>query len=291
MLRRVRSGELVSPHRGLFAERMYWSGLDASQRVLHIIRGLSLLRPTWVFAGPSAAAIHGYEHQWSIHNMGIYIADTVNGASRNASTRINRIYMPSIPMVWVDGVRTTTPERTLLDCGMLLPFRNALPIFDSAFRRDGIESDTVRKLIARLHRSSVPIERLLTYVDPASENGGESLARGTMIEEGFAIPSIQQIIANPQDSSEWYRADFAWSLPNHRLIVAEYDGMAKYIEPSMTSRRSIKAVVNKQNYREQRLRALGVSDIVRFDFDDVIQVAPMASRLLSAGVPLYPRRF
>ncbi|KAE8126969.1 hypothetical protein DDE84_09930 [Bifidobacterium tibiigranuli] len=139
-----------------------------------------------------------------------------------------------------------------------------------------------------MHGDCAAIELLLTYVDPRSENGGESMLRGATIEEGFVPPDLQRVFVNPRNGAERCRVDFSWTLPDGRIVVVEYDGMAKYVDPSMTGRRTIKAIVNQQNRREQVLMAAGVSIIIRFDYDDLFNREKIVSLLTDAQVP---RRF
>lgn len=122
-------------------------------------------------------------------------------------------------------------------------------------------------------------------MDPLSENGGESLARAVMVEEGFPVPQLQRVFTNPENPREWYRVDFAWQFPGGYAVVAEYDGTAKYSDPVMTSRRSIQAVVNQQNDRERKLYEWGVNRIVRLSYDDVVQRWPLVDKLTGAGLP------
>ena len=50
------------------------------------------------------------------------------------------------------------------------------------------------------------IIKLLRYTNAASDNGGESFARGTMIEAGFAEPRLQVVIVDPATGQQ-YRVD------------------------------------------------------------------------------------
>ena len=134
--KRVEHGELCSPHRGLFMENEYWNTLDPAQRTIHQVRALQIQNPRIIFAGPSAVAVYGYEHPWSIHASGIYRADCSRGNQKPTNHALGRIYMPRISERIINGIRVTTPERTLLDCSLMFPFRKVLPIFDSAMAQD-----------------------------------------------------------------------------------------------------------------------------------------------------------
>ncbi|MBW3091285.1 hypothetical protein [Bifidobacterium miconisargentati] len=122
-------------------------------------------------------------------------------------------------------------------------------------------------------------------MDPLSENGGESLARAVMIEEGFPVPQLQRVLETPGNPGEWYRVDFMWSFPGRYTVIAEYDGVVKYTDPAMTGRRSIQAVVNQQGERERKLYEWGVNRIVRLSYDDVMRRQPLIDKLCAAGLP------
>lgn len=71
------------------------------------------------------------------------------------------------------------------------------------------------------------------YADRRSESGGESYARARMIANGYEIPDLQVWFIDPLDGQPM-QADFVWSQPSGKVIVGEFDGFAKYKDPSMT---------------------------------------------------------
>lgn len=56
----------------------------------------------------------------------------------------------------------------------------------------------------------------------------------------------------------------------------------------MTGRKSIQETVQTERNREQALRRAGVTEVVRFTFDDVLQRNPLIAELRRAGVPTVP---
>lgn len=300
MDRRRKAGKLVRPFPGLFADAAYWKSLDCTDQKLHIVRSLAQTHPQWVFAGPTAAAIHGLEHQWSIQDR-IYVANAHEGNDLDPSKPINRIYMTDVPVTVVDGIRVVTLERTVLDCARMLAFPHALAVSDSAFRRiamteRGWRSDApalVRSFaerirgLARSLRSAdavQAVDQVLRYTNPASENGGESFMRGAILEERYMPPRLQQEFTSAQ-SNGGYRADYVWTRSDGKIIVGEFDGMGKYVDPAMTGRSSIQDIVNRQNAREQDMLSAGVHHIVRLTFDDAVHRMRLIGKLDNAGVP------
>ncbi|WP_291788685.1 hypothetical protein [Bifidobacterium sp.] len=128
------------------------------------------------------------------------------------------------------------------------------------------------------------IFKLLRYTDARSENGGESFARAVMIENGFSVPQLQVPFTDPLTGKQ-FRVDFLWRTADGRIIVGELDGTAKYVDPQMTDRKSIQETVQAEREREQALFRAGVTDIVRFTFDDAVRQKPLIAKLRRAGVP------
>ena len=152
LYRRYLAGDLVKPYPGLFARSAYWNRLNAAEQSLHAARTLKDLHGNWIFAGITAAAAHGFEHQWLLHHQGLTITLPTRGSYRSHD-KLNVIYspFPKDNAVIVNGIPVTNPARTLLDCGHMLEFRFALPIFDSA-AAEGVGNDHVLQECVRTTR-------------------------------------------------------------------------------------------------------------------------------------------
>ena len=222
----------------------------------------------------------------------------------------------------------------LLDAANSLSFRAALPIFDSA-ARDNVNFNKVLEICGRRYGGSEDFEevsgagvggvglsgvagfgsnadpilrlrRLCLFKNGLSENGGESFARGTMIDLGFMVPELQHEFVAP-NSRVKYRCDFLWRVSGGGLIVGELDGYDKYFVDSTNSthaninfnsssdtqmlrnsynQAAINRNIDRQAERESVLfRECGVSKIVRFNFADVVGVKNLERKLVEAGVP------
>ncbi|KAA8815098.1 hypothetical protein EMB92_10520 [Bifidobacterium callitrichos] len=318
--RRHKAGELVSPYRNLYISPDYWHRLNACERSLHVVRGLLILHPLWVFAGLTAADVYGFDHSWVLHDDAVYVADAngdgivdrsrlsmgIGDAGRSVGSdfgghrvtngqglgmaatgayEIRRLYIPSVNKHPVNGITVTDPARTLIDCALCMQFRYALALFDSAARK-GVGMASVRDACKGLHMDRAPIEMLTRYADGRSENGGESLVRATIIIGGFALPQLQVEIRDPSYPARRFRVDFLWKLYDGRVIVLEYDGMAKYEDVSMTHGRTAKQVLNEQKERDRVLYAAGVTSILHCTYEDVCGSNRLSVMLRDAGVPL-----
>ncbi|WP_033492380.1 hypothetical protein [Bifidobacterium biavatii] len=280
--RRAKAGILMRVFPNAYVDPAYWESLQPPERSLHIARTIGARHPDWIFAGVVAAAAHGFEHQWSLHDGPVDIASP-NRSTPLRETGVRRIYAPGCATESASGITVTDKARTVVDCCMMLEFRYAMPIVDSALAQ-GVSRRDILTVCGALHRNCLPVFRALHYADPRSENGGESLMRGTIVDSGFMVPEIQVTFVDPQTGKS-YRVDFAWRLADGRIIVAEFDGVDKYVNPSMTDRRSIQGVVLAEREREAALRRARVTTIVRCTFEQVVQVTPLIDELQRAGVP------
>lgn len=309
--RRHKAGELLSPCRNLYAPPEYWQGLNVCEQSLHVARGLALLHPDWVFAGLTAADAYGFDHSWNLHDDAVYRVDTFGygtdsrnqvhrapAAHRDQQNRrsgkvagpcelqyeTRRLYIASTVSKQVNGIMVTDEIRTLVDCGLSMPFLYALPIFDSAARK-GVDLGLVSGACKGLHADCGRIETLLQYVDARSENGGESMVRAAIIDYGFAVPDLQVEFCDPRYPARRYRVDFLWRLHDGRMIVLEYDGMAKYEDPNMTQGRTAKRILNERNERDRALCEAGVTTILHCTYEDALVTNGLLHMLKDAGVP------
>ena len=280
--RRTTAGELLRVFPNAYVEPEYWKTLTPPERSLHIARTLQCRHGSWVFAGVTAAAAHGFEHQWLLHDGTIGISSDVRTTPLGHS-RLRPHYAAACTVETASGIRVTSRPRTLVDCALTCEFRYVLAMFDSALRQ-GIAPETVERECARLHRDCAPVFRLLRYADPARENGGESLSYATIVEARLMAPQVQVGIVDPA-TGRTYRVDFLWRLPDGRIVVGEFDGTGKYVDPSMTDGRSIRGVVADERDREQALQRAGVTTVVRFTFREVLSGAPFLAKLRAAGIP------
>lgn len=90
---------------------------------------------------------------------------------------------------------------------------------------------------------------------------------------------------NPDNPAMPYRVDFCWKLAYGRIIVAEYDGMAKYADTSNKNRASLQAKMEYDRRRDRHLREQGVTEIVHVFYEDLLRPINLETKLLKAGVP------
>ena len=287
-------GTLHRPYPNLYVERTYWATLTPQEQTMHVIRSLARRHPSWVFAQLSAACVLGYDYSRSLYDGSVTVAVTARRSSRQHSAPpLKRLYVPfsQLRAHRVGGIAVTDPLRTVFDCGRAYHFCHALPVADSALR-SGVSFGDMITYCSTPHRGrrQARARTVVGFADGLSDNGGESGVRAAMIVEGFMLPQLQRPYQDPENAGTVYRADYTWKLADGRLIVAEFDGSRKYVDPKMTQGRAVMEVVHRERCRQLALERAGVTAIVRLAWEDVIHPKQLVRKLTAAGVPRGPRR-
>lgn len=287
ILRRI-PHDITSPARGMYARTAHWSNLSRTEKAMRIARTLAELHPTWVFCGPTAAAAHRLETPQTL------LANTyiVSKCASNPSSTIRRLDSAGFEPCVAQGIPVTDPLTSAIDCLRIGSFPESLAIADSALRKlSMLRSDFEKEVLVRLkgkHRAREG-RRAARYASALSENGGESYARGVMIEEGFCIPRLQVEIPDPIEPGRSYRVDYLWTAVDGTPIIGELDGRDKLRDPDMLKGRTLEDAVRAERTRESRLSITGAR-IFRFTFEDVLNRRRFASTLQAFGVPFAKRR-
>lgn len=274
----------VSPTRGAFARAEYWARLGRTEKALHIARTLSKQHPSWVFCGPTAAAAHGIETPQTLLKWSFIASDR----SSDPSSAIRRLRTKTSDARVVHGIPVVDALTAAIDCLRVGTFPEALAVADSALRvlpisQQAFECEALARLRGKHHTRCG--RKATKFANERSENGGESYARGVMIEEGFCVPQLQVEIPDPLEPKKAYRVDYLWTAPDGTLIIGELDGKDKLEDPSMLKGLSPMQAVRRERTRESRLSITGAR-IMRFTFEDVLDRRSFASTLRAFGVPL-----
>ncbi|WP_171059066.1 MULTISPECIES: type IV toxin-antitoxin system AbiEi family antitoxin domain-containing protein [unclassified Arthrobacter] len=225
----VRSGLILRLFRGAYVRSSYWLGIKpwTRDRVLvhahHAATG-----GTSRYSHESSARLHECQ-VWNagplIHVTTSY-ANSRTSAGKDVRTHRAELTERDITTLWTaDGreIRTTSLERTVLDCARILPLEQAAVIGDHALRMGASLSEITRRLDERPEkRGSRRARLLLDALDGRSESAGETRTRLLLDSLGLRgfIPQFEIPTA-----SGLFRADFAD--PESRLII-EFDGAGKY---------------------------------------------------------------
>lgn len=247
---RQRKRTIISPFPRLFARKDYWSMLRPNQQILHIIRGLSQLRPHTIFCDTSAVAVYGLPVSFT------YLKELHTCATNRSHGR----------HVVCHHVRHHMHARV-----RKLPFPHALAIADAALHNKLITSRQLQKYVSahpRVH--GIRRARMVAqYADGQAESGGESNLRARMIELGYEIPNLQVFITDPVDERRTYRADMLIRTRNNNQVIIEMDGKEKIINPHMLKNRSSNEALLDERQRESRLTAYGLR-FLRIRYKDLL---------------------
>jgi hypothetical protein len=158
--------------------------------------------------------------------------------------------------VSVDGVRFTTPLRTVLDLSRCLPLEEAVAVADSALRLRTVSVEEVRAtLTAAWGHHAARARAVAPLVDARSESVLESLFAVALHIAGLDPPARQHIVRE-RDGTFVARVDFCW--PDQRLVV-ETDGFAFH---------SDREAYRRDRNRLNALERLGWR-VLRFSWEDV----------------------
>lgn len=282
--RKASAGILVRPMRGMFADANEWGKLSASERARRIVATLSDIHKSWVFSLFSAAALYGLEV--GRDNIFPIYCQSQKRAWRSRNGLIVTLRSNDPEICLVDGIAVTPPAQTVVGCLCMADFGRALALADSAMRVLGMTKQVLwEELNRREDCEGWRVARdAIMYADPLSMNGGESVARAVMIEQGFMIPQLQVKRRDPLNAGAVYYVDYLWDMGEQGIVVGELDGKDKYVLPEMTGGKDVLEVLRDERLRESRISAGGVR-VMRFSYRDVLDTERFCHLLELYGVP------
>ena len=171
----------------------------------------------------------------------------------------------------VNGLRTTSLERTIADCAMMLRYRQALILTDHALRL-GADLAALQTMAHALdgRRGISTFRRVLATADPRSESPGETLTRELIWRLKIRPPEPQVEVSSRVGC---HRMDFAWKVEK---VALEFDGKSKYFDYRPTAE-----VLFEERRREKALTEDGWL-FVRVEWKDLFREQEFKNRLLGA---------
>lgn len=230
-------------------------------------------------------------HLGGAHVDGRTRADT-EGQGTRAGVARHEVKIAEEDLTYVDGIPCTTLERTVYDMMRSASREAGLSIADAALRRaawdpaehryDEDAADrwraSLRERVAR-NSGARGIRRARTMVefaDGRAELPGESVSRLYLRDLGFAPPRLQVAIPGPNGRD--YFVDFglddvdAWG---------EFDGVGKYVGPSMTHGREALKVLAAEKERQDWIHGTTHRISARWGTPDIASAATLGARLAS----------
>ena len=249
------------------------------------MRTLQELHPKWVFCHESAAIAFGLPVPFDRLDA-VHVA--TSRSNRNASPGTIRWHVvDGDDPVTVRGLRVTSLTRTVYDCMRTADFKHALATADAAVRLTGERPNTFASRFKQLNSGHAGVRhaiRTMRYADGRSESAGESIARATMIELGFALPQLQVELPQPLNRKRSYRVDFLWTRLDGSKVIGEFDGMQKYEDADLRKGRTPLRVLADEQHRESQLTLYGMP-IARFAYKDAVNPKRLEVLLGRYGIP------
>ncbi|MDQ7910657.1 hypothetical protein RB614_39795 [Phytohabitans sp. ZYX-F-186] len=166
---------------------------DSRIRLDHTLacRATALRLPvTAVFAGPSAAFLHGVEHAASYNDdVHVILPPDLRLRSQHG-LRIHGIDIDADEMEARDGLRRTTPARTAWDVACWLELTQAVSIIDRLLRRGQVARADLGEVVERHanHLTRSRALRVFDLTDPRSRSAAESSLRIRIVTAGLPRP-------------------------------------------------------------------------------------------------------
>jgi hypothetical protein len=264
----VRCKVWVRFRRGYYSFADIWGSLDEvgrhrvrSRAVMHSLGGAVALSHV------SGVVAHGIE-TWGVDLSRVHVTRLDGGAGRVEGDVVHHVgTCTTDDVVEVDGVRTLTPVRCVLECGSTATSEVALTLFNSLLHSGAAEPDALYRTFKAMaswpgmRRLHVPIR----LADPRVESIGESRGLWTFWIGGIPRPEVQFEVHDRQGR---LIGTCDWGWPAHRLL-GEFDGKVKYgrlLRPEQDPGE----VVFAEKHREDELREVsefGMLRLIWTDFD------------------------
>ncbi len=274
--RLVSENDIVRLRRGCYARAAAWAELDKPGQCRLLIAAhahgtLCTSKGGFAYSHTSAARLHRLK-LWNVDGhihltQGTAPSPVSHGADVVAHTRV----LSGREIVKIDGLPCTSLERTVVDCCLMLNYKQALILVDHALRL-GADMDQLREACAKLAgRNGVKtFRRALENADQRSESPGETLTRELLARLKLPMPDLQVEVSSREGL---HRMDFAWK---DLKIALEFDGKAKYFDYKPTEK-----VIFQERLREKALMEDGWC-FIRIQWKDLFHEQEFKARVLRA---------
>ncbi len=264
LARQSRSGELIRLRRGAYVSEVEAEPEGAARHLRLVEATVPLAAPDAVVSHVSAAVLHGLPVFSGRLDRVQLTRTSVPGGKKRGGIHLHAAPLDESEILDVNGIRTTSLARTIVDLGRSLPFEQAVVAGDAALRR-GLADEQLRLCLDRSARrpGMANARRVASFIDPLSESPGESMSRVTLHVAGVPAPTLQYEVCDTLGRLIG-RADFCWE--EHRTL-GEFDGRVKYgrlLKPG----EKIEDVLFREKLREDALRDLGWQ-VVRWIWADL----------------------
>lgn len=249
--RALRANRAEKIRRGAYRARPRSTGdrfRDADDQALaRTLAVAAQLRDAWV-SHESAALLHGLR-LWQLPDR-VHVVQRYRASSASAGDIArHRLALTEDDRVVIDGVPTTSRERTVVDCCVALHPLLALVIADHALALGMDRAAALAGLDGlRDPRGRRRARLVLELADPGAESAWETWLRYIVLRAGLPRPTTQLQVHTPHGD---YRADLGWV--EFRLL-AEFDGRVKYTRGALGPGHDADRALFDEKRREDHLR-------------------------------------
>ena len=277
----MRAGLWVRVRRGAYVFRDTWLALDRVAR--HRILSRAVMRSL----GSSVALSHTsavIEHDiavWGTDLSKVHVT-RLDGASGRIEKDV--VHHEGLcldgDIVERDGIRMTTPSRSVIEAASITSVQSGLVMADSVLHHGLSDMNALDAAFARMERwpDTQKVHVVLGLADGRSESVGETRSRYLFWTQGLPAPSLQFHVYDEFGQLVGI-TDFAW--PEQGLL-GEFDGKVKYGRLLRLGQEPGDVVFDEKR-REDLLREITRWGLVRFvwtDHDRPAQTAHRVRRLM-----------
>lgn len=272
----VAAGVLVRLRYGCYARGSEWEQQPQRWRNLQIIHAHALATRTTSAGGfryshTAGARLHRL-HLWNVDTR-VHLTQAIRPSKGRHSSDVvcHTGKVAAAECALVEGLRTTTLERTVVDCCLILAYRQSLILMDHALRL-GADRGVMEGMAADLagRRGVKNLRRVLAAADPRSESPGETLTRDLLVRLNLPMPEAQVEV---RGTAGLYRLDCAW---RQQKVALEFDGRTKYFDYRPTDE-----VLFRERQRENALIEAGWT-FIRITWKDLFDEGAFKERILGA---------
>ncbi|MBD1538938.1 hypothetical protein HC749_12245 [Arthrobacter sp. S13_S34] len=272
----VKSGGLVRLRYGCYIRASLWEKQSPRVRSLQLIHAhahgtLTTSTGNFVYSHTSAARLHGL-FLWNTDDL-VHVLLRVRPSSERLGKDVRGHTRPyaDAEAITLGRLRVTSLERTVVDCALMLEYRQALVLVDHALRL-GADLEVMNAAADSLAgRNGVRnLRRALANADIYAESAGETLTRELLVRLKLPLPEAQVEVHSRVGR---HRLDFAW---REKKVALEFDGKVKYFDYEPTGE-----VLYQERRREKALTEDGWL-FVRVEWKDLFREPEFKNRILAA---------
>jgi hypothetical protein len=262
----VRSKAWIRFRRGYFSFADIWASLDEVER--HRVRSRAVMHSLGdavALSHVSGVVVHGIE-TWGVDLSRVHVTRLDGGSGRVEGDVVHHVgTCTADDVVEVNGLRTLTPVRCVLECGSRTTSEVALTLFNSLLHSGIAEPDDLYRRFEAMaswpgmRHLHVPIR----LAHPRVESIGESRGLWIFWVTGIPRPEVQFEV---RDRNGRLVGTCDWGWPEHQLF-GEFDGRVKYgrlLRPEQDPG----DVVFAEKHREDELREVSGCSMLRLTWTD-----------------------